>query len=124
MGIAGVQEKLKEQQVNSYYDLLLVAETSRYLFRIMAAKEIYLHPTYYGFNVRQKDLYPPLETRSIEVDSSITNLVAFAKGQQSNYKILKYLNPWLRDRSLPNKTGKKYRILFPAKGFNLSPDLK
>lgn len=124
MGIAGVQDKLKDQQVKSYYDLLLVPETSRYLFRIMAAKEIYLHPTYYGFNVRQKDLYPPLETRAVEVDSSITNLVAFAKSQQSNYKILKYLNPWLRDRSLPNKLGKKYRILFPAEGFNLSPDLK
>lgn len=124
MGIGGVQEKLREQQVKSYYDLLLVAETSRYVFRILAAKEIYEKPTYYGFNVRQKDLYPPLQTRSVEVDSTITNLVSFAKKNESNYKIIKYLNPWLRDKSLPNKTGKKYKILLPAKGFNLSPDLK
>lgn len=124
MGIGGVQERLKEQQVKSYYDLLLVAETSRYLFRILAAKEIYEHPLYYGFNLRKKDLYPPLETTYIEVDSTISNLITFSKTQGINYKILKTLNPWLRDKSMPNKTKKKYKILLPAKGFNMRADLK
>lgn len=124
MGIGGVQERLKEQGVSSFYDLLLVPETSRYLFRIMAAKEIHQHPLYYGFNVRKKDLYPVLQTKRIEVDSTINNLVSFAKTQNINYKILKYLNPWLRDKSLPNKTGKKYTILLPADEFNLKAGLK
>jgi membrane-bound lytic murein transglycosylase D len=123
MGAGGVQERLKEQKVNSFYDLLLVPETSRYIFRILAAKEIHDHPTYYGFNLRKKDLYPPLKTSEIVVDSSITYLVDFAKSKNINYKILKYLNPWLRDKSLPNKTGKKYKILLPASDFNIKPDL-
>lgn len=124
MGVGGVQEKLKEQNVKSYYDLLLVAETSRYVFRILAAKEIYEHPLYYGFNLRKKDLYPPLETKSITVDSSITNLVRFAEYHKINYKILKYLNPWLRDKQLPNKSRKSYTILLPDDDFNLKPELK
>lgn len=123
MGIGGVQEKLKDQGVSSYYDLLLVAETSRYLFRILAAKEIHEHPLYYGFNIRTKDLYPPIKTKQIEIDSTINNLVAFSKSQNINYKILKYLNPWLRDKMLPNKTRKKYKILLPAEGTNLKSGL-
>lgn len=123
MGAGGVQEKLKEQGVKSFYDLLLVPETSRYIFRILAAKEIYDHPLYYGFNLRKKDLYPPLKTNSIEVDTTIVNLVDFAKSNNINYKILKYLNPWLRDKSLPNKLRKKYKILLPADDFNLKPNL-
>jgi membrane-bound lytic murein transglycosylase D len=123
MGAGGVQERMKEQGVDSFYDLLLVPETSRYIFRILAAKEIYDHPLYYGFNLRKKDLYPPLKTISVEVDSTVANLVDFAKSKNINYKILKYLNPWLRDKSLPNSTRKKYKILLPADDFNLKPDL-
>ncbi len=123
MGAGGVQEKLKEQGVTSFYDLLLVQETSRYIFRILSAKEIYEHPLYYGFNLRKKDLYPPLKTNTIEVDSTINNLVDFSKAKNINYKILKYLNPWLRDKSLPNKLGKKYKILIPTADFNLKPNL-
>ncbi len=123
MGAGGVQERMKEQGVNSFYDLLLVSETSRYIFRILAAKEIYDHPLYYGFNLRKKDLYPPLKTISVEVDSSINSLINYSKSKNINYKILKYLNPWLRDKSLPNKLGKKYKILLPAADFNLKPNL-
>lgn len=124
MGMGGVSEKLKEQDVKSFYDLLLVQETSRYIFRILAAKEIHEHPLYYGFNLRKKDLYPPLQTKSLTIDSTINDLVSFSKSQKINYKILKYLNPWLRDKSLPNKTRKKYSILVPAPDFNLKSDLR
>ena len=39
-GNAGMSRRLKAQKVDDYYDLLLVSETSRYLPRIVAVKEI------------------------------------------------------------------------------------
>ncbi|MCK5815042.1 MAG: lytic transglycosylase domain-containing protein, partial [Flavobacteriaceae bacterium] len=39
-GNTGVSRRLKSQHVTDYYDLLLTEETSRYVFRIVAVKEI------------------------------------------------------------------------------------
>jgi hypothetical protein len=120
MGIGGIQQKLKEQKAKSYYNLMLVPETYRYVFRILAAKEIYENPRFYGFNVRFKDMYIPFETEKIIIDSTLNDLAAYAIQKGFNYKILKILNPWLRDNKLPVKNGKKYEILFPAEKFPLS----
>ncbi|MFI5204977.1 MAG: lytic transglycosylase domain-containing protein, partial [Flavobacteriales bacterium] len=120
MGIGGVQQRLKEQRVKSYYDLMLVPETYRYVFRMLAAKEIYENPRFYGFNVRFKDMYIPFDTESVTVDSTINDLAKYALNKGINYKILKILNPWLRADKLPVKNGKKYIILFPAKNFPLT----
>lgn len=119
MGLGGVQSKMKEQDSKNYYDLYLNTETHRYVFRILAVKEIFKNPSYYGFNIRPQDLYPPYETTTIEIDSAIVNLSDFAKSQNTNLKILKLLNPWMREGSLPNKTKKKYKINLPKEGFNL-----
>lgn len=116
-GMAGISKQIESQQVTNYYDLLLVEETSRYVFRILALKEIMKNPTLYGFNLQSKDLYKNLPTRKIEVDSSISNLASFAKNQGINYKILKYYNPWLRDKRLDNLGKKKYEIEIPTEGY-------
>jgi membrane-bound lytic murein transglycosylase D len=116
-GMAGVAKQIESQQVSNYYDLLLVEETSRYVFRILALKEIMKKPTIYGFNLQPKDLYKNLPTRKIEVDSSISDLASFAKSQGINYKILKYYNPWLRDKKLDNLGNKKYEIEIPTEGY-------
>lgn len=121
MGIAGLQLKLKEQGVNNYYDLYLNQETHRYVFRILAAKEIFKNPAYYGFNVRPKDLYQPYLTVDLNIDSTVNNLSEFAQKHQTNLKILKLLNPWLRDNKLPNPHKKNYTIKLPEKEFNLKP---
>lgn len=120
MGVAGVQGKLKEQEVSSYYDLYLNSETHRYVFRILALKEIAKNPEFYGFNIRPQDLYNTYETVDITVDSTINNLTSFARSQQTDLKLLKLLNPWLRSSSLPNKTGKKYVIKLPKEGSDLT----
>ena len=39
-GMNGIAKKMEEQHVDNYYDLLLTEETSRYVFRILALKEI------------------------------------------------------------------------------------
>ena len=115
-GMNGLSKKIEEQKVSNYYDLGLTEETSRYVFRILALKEIMKEPTKYGFTIYPTDLYPPIPTKSVEVDSTINDLTNFAKSQGINYKILKIHNPWLRDKRLPNPTKKKYEIKIPLEG--------
>ena len=116
-GMNGVTRKIEEQQVSNYYDLLLTDETSRYVFRILALKEIMKNPQKYGFDINAADLYVNLPTKKLEIDSSITDLATFAKTQGINYKILKLHNPWLRDKKLTNPTKKKYVIEIPTSGY-------
>ncbi len=117
-GIGGIKTKMEEQQVDNYYDLLLTEETSRYVFRILALKEIMKNADKYGFSIPKEALYYQIPTKKIVVDSSITNLAAFAKSQGVNYKILKLHNPWLRDKVLLNTAGKKYEIEIPTSGYS------
>ena len=116
-GRAGLDQKITQQRVKSYYDLLFVEETSRYVFRILALKMIMEDPEEYGFKVDKKDLYPIIETQNVEVKGSITDLAAFALDKGINYKILKMFNPWLRETSLKNPTKTTYILKIPEKGF-------
>ena len=109
-GIAGMNKQTSFQQTNNYYDLWLNTETSRYVFRILAVKEIMKHPKKYGFIFEKKHLYNELPTYNVMVDSTIENLTDFAKTYNITYKDLKIYNPWLRDRKLDNKEGKTYYI--------------
>jgi hypothetical protein len=87
------------------------------VFRIIAAKEIHQNPTQYGFHYREKDLYKPRETYSITIDTTVSDLALFAELNKINYKILKIFNPWMRQSFLPNKSRKKYKVLFPKSGY-------
>ena len=116
-GMAGVGKRIEEQKVDNYYDLALTEETSRYVFRILALKEIMKNPAQYGFSIFSSDLYAPIPSKKIEVDSTINDLADFARMQGINYKILKIHNPWLRDKKLLNPTKKKYEIEIPLSGY-------
>ncbi|MDC1226509.1 transglycosylase SLT domain-containing protein [Algibacter sp.] len=116
-GNAGVSRRLKEQGVQGYYDLLLGEETGRYLFRIVALKEILSNPKKYGFNFREKDLYTNIPTYKVEVDSAVTDFTQFAQSFGINYKILKLHNSWLREPHLNNKSKKPYYVEIPKEGY-------
>jgi hypothetical protein len=121
-GVAGINRRLKEQNVDSYYDLLLGEETGRYMFRIVALKEILNHPDKYGFNFRYKDLYQAVPTYKVSVDTAVTDFVKFSEKFGINYKILKLHNPWLREKHLNNKSRKQYFIEIPKEGhYNTKP---
>jgi membrane-bound lytic murein transglycosylase D len=113
-GMGGMDRAMDDQQVESYYDLYLNDETSRYVFRIIAIKEIVENPRRYGFNVNPAHLYPQEKLRYVNVNQTIKDLISFAKGQGINYKLLKRHNPWLREDRLTIKKGKVYRIAIPA----------
>ena len=114
-GNYGIARRLKTQQVTSYYDALLPDETERYVFRIIAIKEVMSNPKAYGFIFDEKDLYTLPETKTVKVDTVITNIAAFAKKLNTNYKELKLHNPWLRENKLNNKSRKLYEIKIPVK---------
>ncbi|MCL6294409.1 lytic transglycosylase domain-containing protein [Jejuia spongiicola] len=116
-GNAGISRRLKAQKVSNYYDLLLGEETGRYLFRIVALKEILSNPNKYGFNFREKDLYKNIPTYKVEVDTAVTSFAKFAQNFGINYKILKLHNPWLREPHLNNKSRKLYTIDIPKEGY-------
>lgn len=116
-GFGGVNKQITFQGVSNYYDLLLTDETARYVFRILALKEIMQHPEQYNFILQQSELYPILPVKKVEVTASIPDLAVFSKEQGINYKILKIHNPWLRDRKLDVASGKKYTLDIPLNGY-------
>ena len=109
-GMYGTNRLLDRQLVDSYYDLLLNSETGRYVFRILAVKEIMTNPERYGFVFNSEDLYNPIPVKKIGLDTAIANLAEFAKEKEINYKILKIHNPWLIENHLNNKSRKYYEI--------------
>ena len=116
-GIRGIANQLEKQQVSGYYDLLLGEETGRYVFRAVALKEIIEHPKKYGYNFSESDLYAPIPTSTIQLDTAVTNFVQFANKLGLNYKQLKLHNPWLREGFLNNKSRKVYTLEIPEKGY-------
>lgn len=116
-GMNGVNKQIEMQKVTNYYDLLLTEETSRYVFRILALKEIMKNPQKYGFNLLPSELYQNLPSKIVSVDSTITDLARFAQLQGINYKILKIHNPWLRDKKLMNPNRKRYELEIPLSGY-------
>lgn len=116
-GVGGMNRQIDRQKETSYYDLLLNDETSRYVFRILALKEIMGNPKKYGFNFRQKDLYTNIPTYKVKVDTPVEDWAEWVKPYGINYKILKIHNPWLRDTYLKNASGKEYFIEIPEEGY-------
>lgn len=116
-GMYGTNRLLDKQLVDNYYDLLLNSETSRYVFRILAVKEIMSNPQRYGFIFNAEDLYYSIPVHKIGLDTAITNLAEFAREKQINYKILKIHNPWLIENHLNNKSRKYYEIAIPEEGY-------
>ncbi len=122
-GIGSLKRRVNQQLTSNPFDLVLPNETSRYLFRIIAAKELLKNPQKYGFIIKKEDLYHQIGFTEVEVDSTVANWAKFADFHKISYLQLKDFNVWLRDTDLPNKTKNTYKIKIPCKdelNFNLS----
>jgi hypothetical protein len=115
-GRAGIRSQIEIQKQYNYYDLLLTEETARYIFRAIAYKLVISDPVSYGFNLGKEDLYPVLNYYEVKVDSAITDFSVFAGKFGTNYKMLKFLNPWLRKPYLKPHPNKEYLIKIPGEG--------
>lgn len=116
-GRAGLDLQVEIQKQHNYYDLLLNDETARYIFRVVAYKLIIENPSAYGFNISKEDLYPEIKYSEVKVDTAVSDFTQFASKFNTNYKLIKYLNPWLRKPYLTPKPHKEYTIKIPSEGF-------
>lgn len=113
MGMKGLSDQLESQKTASYYDLHLNEETARYMFRLLAIKEILENPKKYGYDIPENLLYPLIEFDSVTVSEDIPDLVEYARQKGLTYKDLRWYNPWLRKGTLTVKREKSYIIRLP-----------
>jgi membrane-bound lytic murein transglycosylase D len=115
-GRAGLDLQREIQGQNNYYDLLLNDETARYVFRVVAYKLIISDPLSYGFKIKKEDLYPEIRFYEVKIDTAVSDFTRFAGKFNTNYKLLKYLNPWLRKPYLTARPNRPYTLKIPAEG--------
>lgn len=113
-GMTGIKKQITRQKTDNYYDLLLVSETSRYVFRIVALKLILENPEKYNLVVSEEEKYPIIKTKEVEITGKVDDFADFAFKHGISYKQLKDFNPWLRDNYLTNSKGRKYIIKIPV----------
>lgn len=105
----------QRQGVDEITDLWLVEETSRYIYRLMAAKLFFENPQQFGIHLKKEQLYPPLKYKEMTLTKEIPDLASFAKQQGINLALLKDFNPWLREYNLENRSGRTYTLKIPTK---------
>ena len=121
VGIGGIQNALKKQNTNNYYDLLLNNETGSFIYRILAFKTLLSNPKHFGVknNIKKSTGFPAFKT--VNMDSSITDLAAFSKHIGTNSITLKIFNPWLIGEQLNNPDKRTFVFKIPKnKNIDLS----
>jgi len=113
-GMGGFSAQASFQRTNNYYDLQLPEETNKYIFRILTFKYLLENGARLGFNVDDQEKYQPVQTKTVTVSSSISDLAQFAIDNRTSYKMLRVLNPWLKGKSLTVSNGRTYIIKLPA----------
>jgi hypothetical protein len=115
LGMGGLSKAYRNQNKSSYYKLNLNSETAKYVFRIVALKQLIEHPKEYGFKISRGNPYD-IGMKKIKVTESISDLSAFAAEYGINLEILKEYNAWLLKNTLTIKEpGKTYTLLVPRK---------
>lgn len=100
VGENGLARAMEAQGVPSYYDLYLNNETSRYLFRILAAKQILAEPEEYGFELSSGDYFGWPDSEII-MAGVVDDLAAWAREHGTTLRAVKELNPWIVGTTLP-----------------------
>lgn len=116
-GFKNVRYRMDIQSQTNYYDTQFLQETGRYVFRAIAFKTILNNRERYGFNLSEEDLYPELEYYLVEVKGAIKNWSHFAAKHNTNFKLIKMYNQWIRANQLDNIQRRSYMVKVPKKGF-------
>lgn len=114
IGEGNFKREMIAQKESEYYNMNFGSETNRYVFRVLALKEILTHPERFGFDIPLEDRYQPMsEMKEVEITESIPNLADFAHENNMTYRNLKVYNPWLLSGRLSVSGGKKYKLYVP-----------
>lgn len=114
MGQGGLADEMEFQRQSDYYKLRLNQETSKYLFRIITWKYIISDPGLVGMEWDPSMGQKQPRVKSITVSQPIPDLVQWSIEQKTDYRMVRYLNPWIRGNVLPAGAGKSYTVLLPA----------
>ena len=102
-GQQGMVRRIENQRQKSALNMWLVDETSRYMFRLLAAKMMLENPHQFGFSFTPDELYPYIPPkRQITITNPSDDLVSFAEENGITYAELKRANLWLREAKLNN----------------------
>ena len=112
-GMQKISGELSKQKVDNSFDLYLVQETSRYVFRIIAYKLVMESPKRYGYRFSRKNLWQPVDYTTVDVSGSVPSWIDWAKGKGITYAQLREANPWIRSTKLTNAGGKTYKVRVP-----------
>ena len=113
-GQQGMDRRIELQHETDAMNMWLVDETSRYMFRLLAAKMMFEDPSLFGFKFKREDLYPYIPIKEqIKITDPVDDLVAFAEEHNISYADLKRANLWLRETKLNNKSHRTYYIDIP-----------
>lgn len=97
-----VQDEMRKQKSNSYYLLKLPNETERYVFRILAIKEILRNPGKYGYNLPKGSGYRPIIADKVTINlAGPITITAAAEAAGVSYREMKVLNPFLISDIIP-----------------------
>lgn len=110
-GVQRIKTSLEKQQTDSYYDLFLNEETSRYMYRLLATKLIFESPETYGFVLPREQTYQFPKTKSVKVSASTIDWIAFAQSQNMSYADLREMNPWIKGYQLSNRNNNEYEVM-------------
>lgn len=115
-GRNNVTKRVNAQKQKKAIDLVLLPETSRYIFRLLAVKTIFSNPKAYGFMLKESDLYPEIPVaKTITINKAVESWADVAKKHGVTYLQLHEMNPWIRSASMTNKSNKKYKVKIPDK---------
>lgn len=116
IGFSNVRYRMRIQSQTNYYDTQFPEETARYLFRALAFKILLEDPRSFGFYIGKDDLFKPLEYKEVTVKGKVANWSDFAAQHNTNFKLLKMYNQWIRSNKLDNKLNRSYTVKVPVEG--------
>jgi hypothetical protein len=111
-GPARLKEVIDNQNTKDFFDMYLPEETERYVFRIVALKEIILNKERYGIDMSEQELYKPLLLTEVtlETEREIHSNI-LAQAMEVSYRTFRLNNLHIRKYRIPKGS---YRINVPT----------
>jgi len=111
-GPGRIREAIENQLTRDFFDMYLPEETERYVFRILALKEIIANRERYGLSVEEKELYRPALIAEVVIESNREfDSCILAKAMDVSYRAYRMNNLHLRKYNLPKGI---YRVNVPV----------
>lgn len=104
-GEGRIKKETAGQRAYDYYALKLPLETERYVFRIVAIKEVLSHPERYGYDFPKGAGYPviPVDQVNVRLDRALS-IQSVAESLGMSFRDFKTLNPAFKSDTIPPGT--------------------